>query len=157
MQSSGEYADWVMKLVKECLPLGLQKKILSCAPLSAEEAKKFIGVIQLAAQAKSLGGHGEILRQIEDMKRHLRKSRREHQEILWHVSGNDPRYDTGDARESGAIRKEMVRRAVEELNRGVFKPVAIFKDLIAEYRKVPGAYTDLEAFRKAAYRAFRKS
>ena len=153
MKSSGEYADWVLKLVKECLPLPLQRKILSCAPLTRDEARKFMGVVQLAAQAKSLGDSGEILRRMDDLKRSLHKSRREHREILWHASGNDPRYAPEDERSSNAVRREMVRRAVEELDRGVLKPKAIFQDLIEEYAGIPGAYTSIETFRRAAYRA----
>ncbi len=152
MHSSGEYADWVMRLVRECLPESLQIKILTCAPLTKAEAMKFANVIALVSEAKGLKDHSEMIGLLRRINEQSRKGARDRRKILWHVSGHDTRYEAEDGRSTNAVRAEMARRAAEELRRGVLKPIAIFKDLVEEYRGVSGAYTSASSLKRAAYR-----
>ena len=152
MNSSGEYADWVLRLVRECLPERLQLKILSCAPLTKAEAVKFANVISLVSQAKGMKDHSEMIGLLRRINEQARKGARDRRKILWHVSGHDTRYEEEDGRSTNAVRVEMARRAAEELRRGVLKPIAIFKDLVEEYKGVSGAYTSASSLKRAAYR-----
>ena len=75
------YKAWVEKLVDECLPLDLQKKLLTQEPLTREEALKFMNVVSLAGDAKRLSGESEIIaevrRQGQLTRQEFRKSQRD--------------------------------------------------------------------------------
>ena len=64
-----DYASWISALVKECLPLDLQTKLLKLQPLSHQEVTKFINVILLASQARVLSDHHEMMNQLRNIVR----------------------------------------------------------------------------------------
>lgn len=76
-----DYKAWVEKLVDECLPLDLQKKLLTREPLTREEALKFMNVVSLAGEAKRMSGESEIIaevrRQGQLTRQEFRKSQRD--------------------------------------------------------------------------------
>jgi len=53
-QKATDYAKWLRDLANACLPIELQKKLVTLQPLTKDEALKYAHVVQLAAQAKSL-------------------------------------------------------------------------------------------------------
>ena len=79
--TKSDYKAWVGKLVNECLPLELQKKLLTNEPLTREEALKFMNVVSLAGDAKRLSGESEIIaevrRQGQLTRQEFRKSQRD--------------------------------------------------------------------------------
>jgi len=74
------YADWIKNLIKTCLPIELQKKILTLAPLTKQEAEKFAHAVQLAAQARSLAKQDELSAKLDrNTERILRAIRNENE------------------------------------------------------------------------------
>jgi len=59
-QKATDYAKWLRELANVCLPIELQKKLVTLQPLTKEEALKYAHVVQLAAQAKSLTKHDNL-------------------------------------------------------------------------------------------------
>ena len=68
-----DYKAWVEKLVQTCLPLELQKKLLSLEPLTKEEASRFMRVIQLAGEARRMGDHGEAMARLDDIEAEVKR------------------------------------------------------------------------------------
>ena len=114
--------------------------------------------------------HREILRQLDNLaakeksdtrrfvqfKSALDEAVQNQLRILWHVSGEDPRYAMTKCANNQAVKTAMATRAAQELRRGVLKSDAIIDDLISEFRCIPGAYTNPNALRRQAYRILKK-
>jgi len=55
-----DFETWVSKLVHTCLPIEIQKKLLTLQPLTKEELQKFAHVVDLVAQAKALAKQDDL-------------------------------------------------------------------------------------------------
>ena len=62
-----DYKAWVEDLVRTCLPIRLQKKLLSLEPLTKEEATKFMDVIQLAGDVKRMSDHAQTIGRLDEI------------------------------------------------------------------------------------------
>lgn len=62
-----DYKAWVEDLVRTCLPIQLQKKLLSLEPLTKEEATKFMDVIQLAGDVKRMSDHAQTIGRLDEI------------------------------------------------------------------------------------------
>jgi len=59
------YKNWLKDLVKECIPLDLQVKILTRQKLTKNETEKFVHVISLASHVHTLSSLDSLSRQLE--------------------------------------------------------------------------------------------
>ena len=151
-----KYAAWLRKLVDVSLPLDLKVKLLSLQPLTKEEARKFMSVIQLAAEAKGLSDHQAIIRKLDELKGsegtlNTKASAATSLQnlILWYASGNDPRYKPKNGRSVTAIKELMVREGLAMLAKNASLSERSAADiLVRKYADVPGAYDDVETLRK---------
>ena len=65
--TTSDYKAWVEDLVRTCLPIRLQKKLLSLEPLTKEEATKFMDVIQLAGDVKRMSDHAQTIGRLDEI------------------------------------------------------------------------------------------
>lgn len=64
-KNAADFQSWVDRLVHACLPLELQKKLLTLQPLTKEEALKYVQVVQLVTQAKSLKKQDDLSEKLD--------------------------------------------------------------------------------------------
>lgn len=153
-----DFKAWVDRLVQTCLPLDLQKKLLTLAPLTKEEARKFIDVIALASQAKQLGKQSDILDKLEALTRDSRRNGDLLRETLWHASGKLPQYKPNDKRSVNAVKEAMVQMAIDRILAGAnASPRAILNAILGQYANIPGAYDSLPPFLRQVERVMKKS
>lgn len=101
------YKAWVEELVRTCLPLQLQKKLLSLEPLTKEEVSRFMSVIQLAGEVRRMGDHGEAMARLAGIEAEVKRqgvlTRREFRRL-----GDEP--ERSDRR--SAAQRACIDRAV---------------------------------------------
>ena len=152
-QDTTDYAAWVDKLVRECLPLDLLVKILKLQPLTKTEAQKFINVIQLAAQAKGLNDHREMLRQLRNICDSLRKSHMNEREILSWVSGEPEKHQPRDKRRISSTKQNMVYVTASAIYRqSPDRTTEIGMKFFNTFKDIPDAYDDFNSFMKQVRR-----
>jgi len=80
-QKAKDYAKWLRDLANACLPIELQKKLVTLQPLTKDEALKYAHVVQLAAQAKSLTKQDNLSAKLDrNTERILRAIRKENED-----------------------------------------------------------------------------
>ena len=148
-----KYAAWLRKLVDVSLPLDLKVKLLSLQPLTKEEARKFISVIQLAVEAKGLGDHREMLKQLRNLSDGMRKSHENEREILSWVSEEPEKHQPKDGRRVSTIKRNMTYVAARAIhNAAPERATSIGLQFFNTFKGTPGAYTSFDSFMKQVRR-----
>lgn len=158
--NNNQYVEWVQKLVKTCLPLDLQKKILYHQPLTKDEIIKFKDVIELSVQAKGLADHqsmaatlNTILRNINALNNKTITAIALNKIAIWYASGFDPKFKPDDARVVNAIKELMIVEGLDMLAKdGSLSERSVANHLVYKYKNIPGAYDDVETLRRALNR-----
>ena len=77
--------------------------------------------------------------------------------VARYIQGDDSARDIQlDDRILPMTKNAMVNEAVKRLLKGDAKPKLVFREILADYKDIPGAYHDLEALRRQVYRVLRK-
>ena len=77
--------------------------------------------------------------------------------VARYIKGDDSARDIQlDDRILPMTKNAMVNDAVKRLLKGDAKPKLVFREILADYKDIPGAYHDLEALRRQVYRVLRK-
>jgi len=153
-----KHLKWLRDLANACLPIELQRKLLTLQPLTKEEAKRYINVLMLAAQARQLS-QGEdtndaldgIDRKIERVLSMSRQQLKNERAILWYVSSNDPKYQPDKGSKEDSIRRVMLQCAQSLISREpTLSERSAANIVIKQFEGVEGAYRpeDLETFRR---------
>ena len=148
-----DYGIWLNKLVANCLPIELQTKIATLQPLTKEEARKFMSVIQLAAQARGLGDHREMLKQLKNLSDAMRKSHENEREILSWVSEEPEKHLPKDGRRISTIKRNMTYVTARAIfNASPDRATAIGLQFFNTFKGTPGTYTSFDSFMKQVRR-----
>jgi len=164
-KNAADFQSWVDRLVHACLPLDLQKKLITLQPLTKEEARKYVQVVQLVTQAKQLKKQDETDKHLANIHQKLQAISNKASEVsgkvdlaIWEASAHNPVYKPADNRTLAAIRELMVDEAVAKLLKdGSLSERSVCENILVRFEKVPGAYVSLDAFRKQVNRKLHKN
>jgi len=93
----------------------------------------------------------------EAQRPHLRSIEAKTDIILWHTSGNDPRFAVKDGRSLDAVRELMVKEGVAMmLKNGSLNSTAVAESLVQKFARIPGAYEDSNSLRRQIDRAIKR-
>lgn len=157
-KAAADFQAWVDKLVHACLPIELQKKILSLKPLTKDEVLKYAHVVQLVAEAQQLSEHREIIKKLDNISSGIRKSHLNERDILRFVSDEPERYAHKDGRYINDVKSAAVYLACTRITRSPLgDDRAIGAQVFNDFSKAPGFYQDFDSFMRQVRRKLAES
>jgi len=162
--TESDFKAWVDCLVQNCLPLDVQRKLLSFEPLTVMEANKYASVLQLVTQAMTLHKQGETNERLDQINKKLSTISSKASTIsnkvdlaVWEASAHNPIYKPTDSRSIKGIKELMVTEAVSRLLKdNTVSERSVCENILRRFQSVVGAYDDIDAFRKQVNRELKR-
>jgi len=157
-KNAADFQSWVDRLVHACLPLELQMKLITLQPLTKAELMKYVQLVHLVVEAKSLvkqndmaGNIDRILDKIGNLTEMSRDQLKNERSILWYVSSKDAKYNPKVKRGENAVRQVMLQYAHTLLEKDAdLSERSAASIVIKRFAGIDGAYgpAEIESFRR---------